>query len=134
MPSKNTPDENTVGNRAEAFGENVAARARDAKDSMSDMASNAAEKVDDGRSAAADRLTGAASAVHDRADSLPGQKVREFAHAAADRLSTTADYVRTHDASRMAEDMETMVKNNPGPALLIAAAFGFLLGRALSRD
>jgi len=31
-------------------------------------------------------------------------------------------------------DVETMVKNNPGPALLIAATFGFVLGRALSRD
>jgi hypothetical protein len=26
------------------------------------------------------------------------------------------------------------VKNNPGPALLVAAAFGFVLGRALTRD
>jgi hypothetical protein len=34
----------------------------------------------------------------------------------------------------MMADVETAVKNNPGPALLIAAAFGFLLGRALNRD
>ena len=31
-------------------------------------------------------------------------------------------------------DVESLVKNNPGPALVVAAAFGFLLGRALSRD
>ena len=34
----------------------------------------------------------------------------------------------------MVEDVETVVKNNPGPALLVAAAFGFLLGRAMARD
>jgi hypothetical protein len=27
-----------------------------------------------------------------------------------------------------------VVKNHPGPALLVAAMFGFLLGRALTRD
>ena len=44
--------------------------------------------------------------------------MKEFASAAADRLSTTADYMRTHDAKRMMADVETVVKNNPGPALL----------------
>jgi ElaB/YqjD/DUF883 family membrane-anchored ribosome-binding protein len=34
----------------------------------------------------------------------------------------------------MASDVEAVVKNNPGPALLVATAFGFLLGRAMSRD
>ena len=73
--------------------------------------------------------------VHERADDLPGgQTVKEFAHAAADRLSTTADYMRTHDAKRMMADVETVVKSNPGPALLVAAALGFVLSRALARD
>ena len=31
-------------------------------------------------------------------------------------------------------DVETVVKNNPGPALLVAAVCGFMLGRALTRD
>jgi ElaB/YqjD/DUF883 family membrane-anchored ribosome-binding protein len=60
--------------------------------------------------------------------------VKEFAHAAADRLTTTADYVRQHDVSRMMSDVETVVKNNPGPSLLAAAVFGFFVGRALSHD
>jgi hypothetical protein len=66
---------------------------------------------------------------------LPGgERVRDLANATADRLNTTADYMRTHDLNRMASDVEAVVKNNPGPALLVAAAFGFLLGRAMSRD
>ena len=60
--------------------------------------------------------------------------MNEFASAAAERLSTTADYMRTHDAKRMVADVETVVKNNPGPALLAAAVFGFVVGRALTRD
>jgi ElaB/YqjD/DUF883 family membrane-anchored ribosome-binding protein len=32
----------------------------------------------------------------------------------------------------MMGDVETLVKNNPGPALLVAAAIGFLVGRAFS--
>ena len=84
---------------------------------------------------AADRLDSAVSAVQERMGELPGgQRVKELASAAADRFSTTADYVRTHDAKRMMADVETVVKNNPGPALLVAAAFGFVLGRALTRD
>jgi hypothetical protein len=30
--------------------------------------------------------------------------------------------------------MQTLVKNNPGPALLTAAALGFLVARTFSRD
>jgi hypothetical protein len=32
----------------------------------------------------------------------------------------------------MMADVETLVKNNPGPALMAAAVVGFLVGRAFS--
>ena len=135
MPSNDPSTGNPTADKAAALGQDIADRAREAKDSMSDMASAASRKVDEGRATAADRLDTAASAVRDRAGDLPGgERVREFAHAAADRLSSTADYMRSHDATRMMADVETVVKNNPGPALLVAAAFGFLLGRAVTRD
>ena len=99
------------------------------------MAQKASATMESGRAAAADRLEEAASGVRRRADELPGgPRVQNFAQAAADRMSRTADYVREADARRLRGDVETMVKNNPGPALLVAAMFGFLLGRALSRD
>jgi hypothetical protein len=34
----------------------------------------------------------------------------------------------------MMADVETLVKNSPGPALLAAAAIGFLVGRAFSSN
>ena len=92
------------------------------------------DAADEGRQTAAERLASAASAVRDRADELPGgPKVQQFAHAAAERLSTTADYVRSHDGKRMLADVQRVVKSNPGPALAVAAALGFVIGRTLTR-
>ena len=119
MASRNTPVGNRLADKTASFGNELADRAAEAKDSMSDMAAAATKKVDE---------------VQERLGEFPGgQRVKELASAAADRVSTTADYVRTHDAKRMMADVETVVKNNPGPALLVAAAFGFVLGRSLTR-
>ncbi len=135
MPINNPTGSNPTADSASAFGQQASETVRDIKQSMSDAARTASAKVEANRVAAADTLEGAASTVRQRADELPGgARVQELAHAAADRISTTADYLRTTDASRMRSDVETMVKNNPGPALLLAAAVGFLLSRALSRD
>jgi ElaB/YqjD/DUF883 family membrane-anchored ribosome-binding protein len=117
MATRNPSTDRPLSDQAAAFSQDVADRASDARDTLSDMARTATKKVED--------------AVQE----LPsGQRVKEFASAAADRLSTTADYMRTHDARRMMGDVETVVKNNPGPALLVAAVCGFMLGRALTRD
>jgi len=57
-----------------------------------------------------------------------------LAHAAADKLGATAEYVRAHDVGSMTADLERIVRRNPGPALLTAAVVGFLVGRAMSND
>jgi ElaB/YqjD/DUF883 family membrane-anchored ribosome-binding protein len=117
MASRNTSTDRPLSDKAAGFSQDVADRASEARDTLSDMARTATKKVEDA------------------VDELPsGQRVKEFASAAADRLSTTADYMRTHDAKRMMADVETVVKNNPGPALLVAAVCGFMLGRAITRD
>jgi ElaB/YqjD/DUF883 family membrane-anchored ribosome-binding protein len=116
-------------------GAELSERVSQMKDRVSSIARTAADTVDGRRATTADGLEAAASTLRDRAARLPGgDKVSEVAHAAADRLSTTADYVRTHDVNRMKTDVKTLVKNNPGPSLLVAAALGFLLGRAMTRD
>jgi ElaB/YqjD/DUF883 family membrane-anchored ribosome-binding protein len=134
MATRDTSSDSRIPERTAAFGQDVANRASEAGTAISEAARTATKKVDEGRSIAADRLEAAASSVHERAAELPGgEGVREFAHATADRLSTTADYIRDHDTKRMIEEVEVAVKNNPGPALLVAAAFGFVLGVALTR-
>jgi ElaB/YqjD/DUF883 family membrane-anchored ribosome-binding protein len=132
----NTPTKSASGGSIpERVGDSLSARANQVTEKVSDVAKSAADTIDARRSTAADSLQTAASTLHDKADSLPGgETVKEFAHAAADRLTTTADYVRQHDVNRMMSDVETLVKNNPGPSLLAAAVFGFFVGRALSHD
>ena len=135
MPNDTFPDDNPLRDPASTIGRQVVDATRDARASVADMARAAGTTAENTRVAAADKLAGAASAVRQRAEDIPGgPRVQEFANAAADRLSSTADYLRTSDATRMKSDVETVVKNHPGPALLVAAMFGFLLGRALARD
>ena len=135
MPNKTRSAGNPSGDDADTLANDLSQRARNTAASMANATNNAAEAIDDSRSTAADGLDAAASALHDRVDDLPGgETVRSAARATADRLSTGADYVRSHNAKRMMADVETFVKSNPGPALAVAAVFGFLLGRALSRD
>lgn len=134
MPNKTTQDSNATAD-VKTAARDMTEGARKAAASMSDAARDAAATIDESRSTAADGLDAAASALHDRAADLPGgETVRNVARATADRLGSSAEYVRTHDAKRMMADVESFVKSNPGPALAVAAAFGFLLGRALSRD
>jgi ElaB/YqjD/DUF883 family membrane-anchored ribosome-binding protein len=135
MPNKSHSVGNPMGDDADtAFG-GITQRTREAAARITDAAVDTAAAIDASRSTAADGLDTAASALDDRAADLPGGKtVRNVARATADRLSTSADYVRSHDARRMMADLETVVKSNPGPALVAAAAFGFLLARALSRE
>jgi hypothetical protein len=105
------------------------------KSKASDLGRLAADKIDGNRDGAADGLESAGTSLHAKADSLPGgPKVTRAAHAAADSLNSTAQYIREHDVASMMADVKRLVKNNPGPALLGAAILGFVLARTLSRD
>jgi len=132
MTGKFTPAD---GIQADPFAQEAADKVREVRDATFDAARAATKKVDEARPAVAERLDTAASIIEERAEGLPGgQKVKEFAQAAADSLSGTADYMRSHDARRMMADVQILVRNNPGPALLIAAVFGFMLGRTVVRN
>jgi ElaB/YqjD/DUF883 family membrane-anchored ribosome-binding protein len=97
------------------------------KSAAADVGQAAAAKVDNKRGAAASTIDAAAA----RLDS-GGQRVASMAHGAADKLNSTADYIRENDLNAMAADVKTLVKNNPVPALLGAAALGFVLAKAFS--
>lgn len=132
-PETNAPQSPT--DQARAVGEAAISQATRVRDAVSQAARSAVDALEDGRAATAGRLEETASAIRERSESLPGgPRVRQVAQTAADGLTTTADYVRTHNLKGVVDDVEAVVKNNPGPALLVAAAFGFLLGRAVARD
>ena len=100
-----------------------------------EMGQKVVDKIDENRGAAASGLETAASALRERAGTLPGgERVANAAHATADAVGVAADYVRENDLKAMMADVQKLVKNNPGPALLTAAALGFLIARTFSRD
>jgi hypothetical protein len=118
---------------ASAAGEQISDVASEAKGKITGMSRTAADKIDDNRDTVAGGLETAASTLHEKAENLPGgENVTRIAHSAADKLSTTADYVRQHDVNRMMADVQEMVKRNPGPALVASAVLGYLVARAFS--
>ena len=132
MTSKSTLQDRSM-DTSSTLGDKISDTATQVKQKASDLGQMAADKIDNNRDAAASGLDKVASVLHDKAETLPGgEKVSSLAHATADKFSATADYVREHDVNRMMADVETMVKNNPGPSLLAAAAIGFLVARAFS--
>lgn len=78
----------------------------------------------------ADKAASFGNELADRAS----QAKDSISDAASTAQEQVADYVRTHDANQIIKDVETTVRNNPGPALLVAALFGFVLGLALTRS
>ncbi len=110
----------------DTLGATISDAATQVKDKANDLGRTAAKKLEDSRHAAVRGLDSTASALHQG-----GEKVTGMAHGAADALTSTADYLRNHDAKSMLADIGKAVKNNPGPALLAAGVLGFLMGRAL---
>lgn len=105
------------------------------KGKAAEMGQKVADTIDQNRGAAASGMESAASMLRERADTLPGgEKVANAAHATANAVGAAADYVRENDLKTMMADVQQLVKNNPGPALLTAAALGFLIARTFSRD
>lgn len=126
FPSAAEPLGSNLGDRANEIGSSAGQKANE-------VARAAADEVSSQRGNAASGLESAASTLHSKADRLPGgEKVSKFAHSAADKLSSTADYVRDADMARIRGDVERVVRNNPGPSLLAAAVVGFLVARTLS--
>lgn len=125
----------TLTDTAQNVTEKVTDAASTAKQKVSETARQATDKVDEKRGPAADALESAASAIHAKAEDLPGgETVRSVAHSAAEKLESTAGYIREHDVRSMMSDVEEVVKRNPGPSLLVAVAVGFLIGRAFRED
>jgi hypothetical protein len=52
----------------------------------------------------------------------------------ADTLEQSGRYVQQEGLSGMADDLTTLIKNNPIPALLVGIGLGFLLSRLTSRS
>ena len=135
MSTRTTPFEESFPGEAAKIGEKISDTATQVKEKISDFGQAAAEKINQNRDAAADQLENAATTLRENVGSLPGgERIARIAHSTADKLHTTADYVKDHDLNGMMGDVEAIVKRNPGPALLTAAVIGFLVGRIFTRN
>jgi len=104
-------------------------RAGTLKSKVQDVGARAAQRADQARVGAAAGLESVASSLHEK-----GERVASAAHSAADAVAYGAEYLRDNDMQTMMGDLMEVIRRNPGPSLLGAAALGFILGRALSRD
>ena len=111
-----------------------------AEESVKEAGHDALNAIDGKRSSAADSLSGVASRLHSGADKAAdlgqksGEKISHLAHTAADKLQSSADYVREHDFKDMMHSVENFVRKHPGQALVAAGVVGFLAARAMRTD
>jgi ElaB/YqjD/DUF883 family membrane-anchored ribosome-binding protein len=120
------------GNSKAGIKDKVTDMASHAKTTAADWGRSAATAVDRNLQSAAGALESTASALRDR---VPASgKVNEIATATADKIETTARYLRENNTSDMVAGMETLVRRNPGASLAAALAVGFLIGTAMRKD
>jgi ElaB/YqjD/DUF883 family membrane-anchored ribosome-binding protein len=117
----------STGTQTEDWKTRVTDTANQAKEKASELGRTAADRLDQSRNTAASALQKTASTLRGTGSG----RVGDVANRAADTIERTATYVRDHDVRDMMSDVEGAVRRNPGPSLLIAAAFGFLLGSAI---
>jgi len=110
----------------------VTGMASQAKNTAADWGRSAATAVDKNLQSAAGALETTASALRDRVPATG--KVNEIATATADKIESTARYLRDHDTRDMVAGAETLVRRNPGASLCAALAVGFLIGTAMRKD
>jgi ElaB/YqjD/DUF883 family membrane-anchored ribosome-binding protein len=114
---------------AESLKDKVAKTASHARRKANELSQNAVDKIDQRRTPTADALESAASTIQAKAE-----RVSNLAHKTAEKLQTTANYVRERDARAMIYDFRTFVTDHPAESLIAALTVGFLFGRAFRRD
>jgi ElaB/YqjD/DUF883 family membrane-anchored ribosome-binding protein len=121
-----------MSNVAQRTKETMSDTAKSLKDKTQELSRNATDKLEETRASAAGALHSTASSLHENAAKLPN--VPDLAHSAAERLEAVATYLDGHDTKQMMADVESLVRRNPGPSLLVAGALGFILARAFRND
>ena len=117
---------------AREAGDRASDMARQAKEKASEFGRTAVNKLDQGRQQAASALENTAHSLRSGVEHS-GARMSRAATATADRLQSTADYMRQHDMGGMMNDAGAMIKRNPGMSLIAACAVGFLLGSAMRK-
>lgn len=97
-------------------------------------ASSFTEQAKGVASSVADQAKDLASSVQQRAGDIAsniGDKAQDAMHAVGDTWEAGRRYVSEQGFSGMAEDLTTVIRRNPIPAILIGFGLGFLLARTM---
>jgi ElaB/YqjD/DUF883 family membrane-anchored ribosome-binding protein len=141
----NTGKTGNAKDRVEETATNLGHRAQEAATSMGHRAQEAASAVghraSELASTAQDRAEGTLSNVGQGMTSLADQLRQKApegtlgtaAGAVADRLQQGGRYLQEHGFNDMADDMTSVVRRYPLPALCLGFGVGFLVGMALTR-
>ena len=111
----------------------VVDKASEMKSKVAEFGQSTMDRLDEKREHLADTVEHAASAVHERTDTAAGAM-----HATADRLQSTADYIREKDAKASVDDAKNLVTNfirrYPVPALAAGIFCGFAMAILFRRS
>jgi len=122
-----------VADKAKDVASHAVDKARDAASTVGDMVSNAASNV--GRKAD-DLASSAGSSIKNFGDTIRENAPREgilgsAAKTAADTTKQVGRYLEEEGLSGMMEDVTSVIKRNPIPAILVGVGLGVLIGRLL---
>ena len=128
----NPYDQGNTGGASEGAGtaarmkQTVQDAASQATSKIADLGRKTVSQIDSTREPIANTLDKSASSIHETGDSAA-----RAAHATAEKLQSTASYVRQNDVQAMVSDITSLAKQYPGQCLAVAVGIGFLLGRYL---
>lgn len=100
------------------------------KEEVKGLGRSGAEKLDRARHWTAAEVQTAASSVRTAGQHGSGA-IDSLARDTADKLNSTAAYIRSHDARGMFADLRRVVRRHPVGLFVVAAAIGFLAGAAI---
>jgi ElaB/YqjD/DUF883 family membrane-anchored ribosome-binding protein len=127
---ENEFDRGDMGGQLEGTGtaarmkQTVSDAASQASGKISELGRKTVNQIDATREPIASALDKTASVLHEKGDTAA-----KAAHTTADKLQSTAQYVRQNDVQAMMGDVQELAKRYPGQCLAVAVGFGFLLGR-----
>jgi len=106
----------------------VSERVGRATETVVDLGRRTIESVDAHRRPVAATLEHTASALHEQTDRAAG-----IAHATADGMRATADYVRENDLHAMSKSVGDCVRRYPAQSLIAAALAGFCIANLIRK-
>jgi len=135
-------EKNDFGNVATRVGEQAKEKIAEVGTKAKDMAAEAAsygeaashyagKKAEDATAAVGGRMKEFAGAIRENS---PGGAVGAATSRVADTLESGGRYLEEHGLQGVAEDMTTLIRRNPIPAVLLGIGLGFLVARATHRS